>query len=189
MWAGVMLVAGSALVGGRLFASADRTVSVWSVAHDVPLGHVVSSTDLVRTDVHFDDRTAEDRYLLVATAIPAGAQAAYPLSEGELLARSALDQAVDTAPELPLGVPATDMPADLAAGQHVAIWSAPSEGDRGGHVTLVLSDVVVRSVSRAAASDVATEREVLIEVDSLDDVEDTLRELGGGRIVLVRVGS
>jgi hypothetical protein len=184
LWVGVLLVAGSAMVGGRVLAAADDTVELWSAAHDIPAGAEIAVDDLVVTSVHFADADAAKAYLLAGSSLT-GSRLAQSLSAGQLIPSSAVEAAAEPAPELPLGVAAADLPADLAPGDRVDVWALPAERDAGG-VTLVMRDVRVVAVSAPSVAAAGGDREVLVAVGNAD-VESALVDLAGARPVLVRV--
>jgi hypothetical protein len=181
------LVAGSAVLGGRLLSSARDTVAVWASAHDLAVGDKVGDGDLVSRSVHFDDAAQREQYLLAAQPLPAGTTIDSPVAAGELIARSAIGNPGALPPQLPLGIAAADAPADLAAGDEVAVWAVPDEG-AGKRVTLALGDVTVVTVSGSEALDASSSREVLVELGAHDDAGAALATLAGAHAVLVRVG-
>ena len=87
---GVLLVLASVLVGARIVSAADATVPVWAVAGDLAAGTELTAEDLVAVDVRLDD--AADAYLSTATR-PEGRMLARAVREGELLPRTALEEA------------------------------------------------------------------------------------------------
>jgi hypothetical protein len=186
LWIGVLLVAVSALVGGRVLAAADDTVEVWTAAHDLPAGAELAAADLVATSVHFADSSAADAYLHAGSSI-AGSQLAQPVGAGQLIPSSAIGGAGEPASEMPVGVAAADLPPDLAPGDRVDVWAVPSEGRRGA-VSQVMRDVHVVDVSDPAIAAAGGDREVLIAVAADADVQAALVQLSDARPVLVRVG-
>lgn len=192
LWLGVVLVLASVVLGGRLLASADDTVEVWQVAHDIPAGATVASADLRVTRAHFDDAAVAAQYLRAGHPVQPGARATRDLHAGEILAVSAVGSG-SAAPtrELPLGVGATHQPADLRAGDHVEVWAVPGSSPAGSRrvaaPALVLSDVTVLSVGGSAVG-VAGERPVLVSMAPRADVGSILRRISGASVVLVRLG-
>jgi hypothetical protein len=189
LWAGVVLVAGSTVVGARVLAAADNTVAVWAAAHDLPAGSRVTAADLEPAFVHFDNGSEGDHYLLATGELPNAVQLGTDVAAGELLARSLLDQPSASLPQLPIGVPADDVPSDLHAGERVAVWAVPEDGDARGRVTVVFTDVLVVDISGRAAAGSSGDRQVLLEVASVDEVDAALRLLAGHRAILVRVSA
>ena len=58
---GVVLVAGSVVLGARVLAAADDTVGVWAVSRSLPAGAAVEDGDLERRQVRFPDEETEER--------------------------------------------------------------------------------------------------------------------------------
>lgn len=193
LWLGIVLVLASVVLGARLFASADDTVAVWQVSHDVAAGTTVATSDLSLTRVHFDDAAVAAQYLPAGHPVQPGARATRDLHAGEILSVSAVGSASATPTrELPLGVGATHQPADLRSGDHVEVWAVPGSSSGVGSrpaapPSLVLSDVTVLSVGGSAVG-VAAERQVLVSLPPRADVGSILRELSGASVVLVRLG-
>jgi hypothetical protein len=184
LWVGVLLVAVSAMVGGRLLAAADDTVELWSAARDLPAGVEIGADDLVATSVRFTDAEAATAYVPAESALT-GSRLAQPMDAGELIASSAIEVAADPAHEFPLGVAAADLPADLAPGDRVDVWALPGERD-GGDVTKVMHDVRVVSVSAPSVAAAGGDRDVLVALGNAE-VEAALVDLADARPVIVRV--
>jgi hypothetical protein len=191
LWLGAVLVLGSVVIGAKVMASADDTVAVWQLTHDVPAGSAVLRSDLRVTRVHFDEGSAAVQYV-PATEPPAPAsRATRDLRGGELLATSALSSvaAIETQ-QLPLGVGPSHQPADLHAGDHVDVWAVqpPSGTGRSEEAApaLVLHDVVVVSVG-GDLSGVTGVRQVLVGIGPDVDVSSVLQQTTGTEVVLIRL--
>jgi hypothetical protein len=189
MWIGVLLVAVSALVGGRALADADDTVELWAAARDLPVGVPIAAADLVSTSVHFADAQTVDRYVAAASAL-VGRPLAQPVGAGQLIPTSAVGRAAESASEIPVGVAAADLPADLAVGDRVDVWSLPDDGPSGGsgRASRVIRGVLVVAVGTPEIAAAGGERQVLLAVESSADVESVLGAVAVARPVLVRVG-
>lgn len=192
MWLGVLLVAASVVAGANLLASADDTVAVWQVVRDVPSGTELSSSDVRATRVHFDERSAADHYLPATLPLASGAHATHDLHAGEMLAITAISSAESPIRrQLPLGVAATDAPADLHAGDSIEVWAVADKTDGRSsagqaHPILVLPDVDALSIG-TGQSGVSGERQILVGLRGDVDVGEVLRLVSGARIVLVRL--
>jgi hypothetical protein len=190
LWLGVVLVLTSIVVGARVLASADDTVAVWQLSRDIPAGSPVGSSDVQVTRLHFDDPAVAAQYVL-ADPLPEAQHATRDLRAGELLALSAVtSSAAPATRQLPLGVGASQMPADLRAGDHVEVWAVPSSsvGARTPAApTMVLRDVTVLSVGSATVGATA-ERQVLVALGPRADVAAVLQQVNGASVVLVRLG-
>ena len=198
---GLALVAGSVLVGARLMAAADDTVTVWAVTADQPAGARLTGDDVEARRVRFaDDRTAAG-YLPASQALPDGSLDR-AVSAGELLPRSALTRGSEQdVVEVPVSLAADDLPATVRRGSVVDIWVAPEVGAGGtsgagpengsGAAVRVLRDVVVVAVPRASGSlaPQAT-RQVIVGLPPGRDGElaRALGQMSGGRVVIARVG-
>lgn len=193
---GLVLVAGSVVLGARLFASADDTVGVWSVARDLPVGAVVEKADLEPRQVRFSEPETAAGYLAVGTDPPNGGILARPVSAGELLPHSAFaENAVEDLVEVPVSVLADDLPATVRQGSVVDIWVTPKlagPGEGKLKATAVLTDVVVVSVptSSEGLAPQAT-RQVIVGVPTgrTAALATALGGISDGRVVVVRKGA
>src|SRR3990170_2265009 len=70
---GIVLVAGSVVLGARLLAAADDTVGVWAITRDLPAGAALDSGDLDRRQIRFPDAETAEGYLGADDDLPAGA--------------------------------------------------------------------------------------------------------------------
>ena len=141
LWIGVLLVTGSVVVGARLLAAADDSVTVWALADARGSGTPVSPDDLVAARVRFADDEALDRYFLADEDVPAELVLTREVGEGELLARSAVGSAEDNPVlQVPLEVDPNRVPPDVDTGSVVDVWvtdaaaaaqAVPSRAGRG----------------------------------------------------------
>lgn len=192
---GLVLVAGSVVLGARTMAAADDTVGVWSLERDLPAGATVQRDDLVRRQLRFPDAATADGYLSAADVPPAGATLSRPVSAGELLPRAALedDETADLV-EVPISVAQDDLPATVRQGSTVDVWVSPDVATVGaGKVTAtkVLADVTVVAVPRSADSlaPQAT-RQLIVGVPAAraDTLGTALGGISDGRVVIARKG-
>jgi len=189
MWVGVLLVAVSAMVGGRALAAADDTIELWAAARDLDGGVPIVGADLASTSVHFADARTGEGYVSTASAL-VGRQLAQPVRAGQLIPSSAVGPAEQPMAELPIGVAAADLPTDLGVGDRVDVWALPGDARSGGppRVSRVLRGARVVAVTAPEIAGPGGEREVLLAVESSPAVESALIALAGARPVLVRVG-
>jgi len=187
---GVLLVLGSVLLGARVVTAADATVAVWSAAGDLAAGTVLTADDLVAVSVRLDDVAA--RYLATSTE-PAGRVLGRAVRAGELVPRSALEEAAGRV-QLALPVQAGQVPPSLARGQVVDVYAVadPAVGataSTGGDVDLVVSGAPVQAVSGrgdGVLSTATTTVQVVVAVPA-DGADDVLGAIGGrGLVVVVR---
>ncbi len=189
LWIGVVLVLASVVVGARLLAAADDTVSVWALSDDLAAGSAVDAGDVSVVDVHFDSSAAAERYVSADDPLPSGMHLTRDVGAGELLATSALSADPDSAPaQLPLAVAPAGMPSDLAAGDRADLWAVPTD-DNPAAPTMVLDGVTVVSVSTAGPGGVGSQRQVLVTIPTTADIARVLAALRGADVVLIRTDS
>jgi hypothetical protein len=187
---GVLLVLGSVLLGARVVTAADATVPVWSAAGDLAAGTVLAEGDLVAVPVRLDDVAGQ--YLATSTR-PAGRVLGRAVRAGELVPRSALEEATGLV-QLALPVQAGYVPPSLTRGQVVDVYAVadPAVGataQTGGGVDLVVSAAPVQAVTGrgdGVLSTATTTVQVVLAVPA-DDADDVLGSIGGrGLVVVVR---
>jgi hypothetical protein len=194
LWVGLVLVAGSVLVGVRVLAAADDTIGVWAVTRDVPQGTPLTADLLSLERVHFADAAAAARYQLEGDPVPESSVATRDLAAGELLPGSAVGErdAADLA-HLPVVVGAGGAPGDLAAGDLVDLWVVPPERSNAATppARRLLTDVrVVRTAREAGPLGDAATRQVLLGLLESDvELGSLLTAVTLGTVVLVRSGS
>jgi hypothetical protein len=192
---GIVLVAGSVLLGARLVAAADDTVGVWAVARDLPAGAALETGDLERRQVRFPDAQTADAYLAAEDDLPDGATLNRAVSSGELLPRASFSEAApEELVEVPVSVLADDLPATVRQGSVVDVWVSPevsADGETEVKAVRVLTDVVVVAVPRASEG-LAPEatRQVIVGVpaDRSGDLAPALGRIRDGRVVIARKG-
>lgn len=155
LWVGVALVAGSVVGGARLLASADDTVPVWSAAHDLGAGAVLTPGDLVVERVRFGDEALLRGYLPADEPVPEGVRLERGVGAGELVPRAAVAPAAETGTvEVPVAVDPELVPPSVGPGSVVDVYvvaAAAGEAPGSGSDTAALSGVSV-----VAAPDVAS---------------------------------
>ncbi len=189
---GVLLVLGSVLLGARVVTAADATVPVWAVAHDLAAGTELAADDLVAVDVRLDDAASE--YLSTSTR-PDGRTLGRAVRAGELLPRSALEEAADLV-QVALPVQAGYVPPSLARGQLVDVYALadPAAGalaDADGSVTVVVERAPVQALSGrtdGVLSTPTTTVQVVVAVPA-DAAAAVLASIGGRPLVVVVHGS
>jgi len=192
---GIVLVAGSVVLGARLLAVADDTVGVWAVARDLPAGAQLDTGDLERRQIRFPDADTADGYLAARDDLPSGATLNRPVSAGELLPRSAFaeDFGQDLV-EVPVSVFSDDLPATVRQGSVVDVWVTPKVS-AVGHAEVkavpVFTDVVVVALPRGSDGlSPQTTRQVIVGVPTAraDDLGTALGGMSDGRVVIARKG-
>jgi hypothetical protein len=85
---GVVLVVAAVVVGARVVGASSHTSPVWATTRDLAAGTVLTSSDLVATDVNLADSATH--YLSAGTDAVVGASLDVPVRAGELLPVSAV---------------------------------------------------------------------------------------------------
>jgi hypothetical protein len=184
---GVLLVAGSALVGAKVLSAADNTTAVWAAGRDLPTGTTLSSSDLTTVRVRFTSGEAAGQYV-AADAELKGLVVTRPISKGEFVPREAASSKAQTEQtELPLSVAAGRLPTDTATGDQVDIWVVPKEGQ----ARLLWDEVrVVQIEGQKGVSGGSARRQVLVGLSTKDvsKLPAALTLMSDGEPVLVRRG-
>lgn len=171
LWIGVAIVAASVLVGARLMARADDSVTVWAAQTDLVTGQEVSTGDLVAVRVRFLDDGDQGRYLQTGAELPTAHTLLRPVAAGELLPAAALGAPADEGLlSVPVSVPSLAVPPEVGVGSVVDVWVS-TEGDAGRTVSRpLLTGVVVLAAPPAQDSFGATgERQLVLGVDPDDE--------------------
>jgi hypothetical protein len=189
---GVLLVLASVLFGARIVSAADATVPVWAVAGDLAAGTELTGDDLVAVDVRLDDTAGA---YLSTTTRPEGRTLARAVREGELLPRTALEEAEELV-QLALPVQSGYVPPGLERGQLVDVYAVadPAAGATSvadGSVSLVVRKAPVQAISgrsEGVLSTPTTAVQVVVAV-SADDAAGVLAAIAGRPLVVVVHGS
>ncbi|MHB1164798.1 MAG: CpaB family protein [Candidatus Nanopelagicales bacterium] len=177
LWLGLLLVAASMLVGARLMAAGDDTVTVLRATRDLSVGARLDGLVPVRLP-----RDAAQPYL----GQPVDGVLRWPVLAGELVPRSA----VATSPPEPtrqVTVPVDPLhaPPGLRPGDRVDVWSSPrGPADAAGPPVLVLASVPVASAS--SEQGLGGEVGVVLDVP-VDDVAGIVAASRSGVVDLVAV--
>ncbi len=185
LWIGLLIVAGSVVLGARLLAAADDAVSVWAVVDDYGAGAPIGDDDVVAVRVRFADDAELDRYLPADDPLPADIVLSRGVGGGELLPRAAIDTAQDVGTvEVPVDLEPGRVPPTVDAGSVVDVWvgggrDSGAEPDLS-HVTVVAAPPVEESFA------VTGTRQLVLAVDPAD-VGTFLAELDGKDDPVVRI--
>jgi hypothetical protein len=190
---GVVLVAGSVVVGARVIDAADDTVPVWSLRNDVPAGSELSADDVTISRVNFDEAGDAERYFDGDDPIPDELVVGHDLVAGELLARSALAEPESEAiSELSLSVADGFYPVDLQPGDRVSVWVAPSDGtDQRRIADVVFESVPVLQTDSASSDlsgDATTDVLLGLDADAVASLDRSLAQISIGSVFLIREG-
>ena len=194
---GVLLVAGSVVLGARLLAHADDSVTVWALRHDVGEGSRIGPDDVVLRHIRFFDAADADRYVS-GNAVPRpGSVVTRDLGAGELLPRAALGtDSTRPAVEVPFSVAGDALPASVRPGSVVDVWVTPGQstaaaGGDGGPLrsVRVFDDVtVVAAPSEGTALGPSSTRQLVIAVppDKEAGLPGALARAATGTVVVVK---
>lgn len=195
---GVLVLAGSVVLGAVVLGQSDRTVPVWALTTDVAAGQPLPDDAYEERRVRFADADLADRYVSTAQPPPADTVLTRAVGAGELLPRTALGTADDSSDvvEVPVAAPTDAVPSTVRAGSIVDVWVttpvAPTgaDGDDGGGAQRVLDDVVVIEAPPVSEGfSPAGTRQLILAVPT--DQADTalprlLAAVGGTGVVVTR---
>lgn len=180
---GIVLIAAS-VAGVWLVVGASRqTAPVLAAARTIVPGEALSSSDFRAVEVALG--SAGEAYLAPHTLVD-GAVATRVVEEGELVPAVAVGPAEDTRVTTVVVETAADVPAGVAAGTRVELWSAPPLEQPGGFDAprILIPDATVAEVLRDDG--VVGGRGVSVElVIPRADVADTLAAVAGGAALSV----
>jgi len=193
---GIVLVAGSVLLGARLLAQADDSVGVWALRHDLAKGARIGPDDVVQRHIRFFDAADADRYVSAATAVPAGSVVTRELGAGELLPRAALGSSTaHHVVEVPFSVATDAVPASVRPGSVVDVWVSPGSSNasstdgRPQRAVRVFDDVTVVAVpATGSALGPSSTRQVVVAVPPGKEaaLPGALSRAADGTVVLVK---
>lgn len=188
LWLGLLLVAGSVVVGSALLKRADDSVAVWAVNRDVAVGETLVAEDLVAHRIRFVDAADRAPYFLADEQLPSDLTVTASLAKGQLLPRSVVGAATDLpATQLPLEVASNQVPPGVHAGSIIDVWIA---GERGNPAELVFAGVPVISVSSTDTEfDAGGPRQIVIGISDGESAIGRALELAeAGTITIVVKG-
>lgn len=146
LWIGVVVVAGSVLLGVRVVGAADDSTTVWAAATELAPGTALEADDLVPVRVRFTDETDLSAYLPADDALPADATLTRGVGAGELVPAAALGAAGDTGLlQVPVAVEPEQLAGAVTTGSRVNVYLVSRGGADRGHDSgePVLEDVAV----------------------------------------------
>lgn len=128
LFLGILLVLGSMAAGARIIGQADKTTSVWIAAEDIQKGAPISPDSFETADIRFTSDAERSKYIAPGADVPEGARATRKISQGELVARTAItNEQAPNLKDIPLPVSNTTVAGTLAQGDHVDVWLQPKE--------------------------------------------------------------
>lgn len=192
LWVGVVVVAGSVLLGARVVGAADDSVTVWAAASELAPGTELTAEDLVPVRVRFTDETDLAAYLVTSDVLPAEATLTRAIGAGELVPAAALGPAGGSdLLQVPVAVEPEQLAGAVTTGSRVNVYLVSRGGVDRGHDSgdAVLEDVAVLD---AASPDegyaVSGLRRLVLGVPE-EDAEEFYRLLGSLSDPLVSVAA
>ncbi|WP_277209834.1 hypothetical protein [Isoptericola croceus] len=184
---GIVLVAVAVALGSWVVSNADRTVPVYVAAGTLTPGEPVDESRLRVVDVNLG--VEADRYLRADAALPAGQVALRVVSDGELVAHSAVGDAgsVDVrSVAVPVGAGLSER---ITEGAVVDLWFVPAATlDTAGSTDEpepLVTGVVVEQVDAAAGGLVVADRGTLHVLVGSEELPAVLAALGADGTVTV----
>ena len=144
---GLLLVIVAVVVGARVIGASSRTTPVWSAAHDLAAGTVLTDADLTAVDVNLGDSAA--RYLSAGSGqSTAGRTLTQSVRAGELVPVSAVAQPT-SGRVIVVGVSPDHMPPGVQHGSKIDLYltTGNTSTGTGGTTALVASGITVQSVA------------------------------------------
>ena len=164
-----------------LAAASNSSTSIWIASHSLAPGAIIKASDITHIDATLG--SSQKNYYGASLKI-IGNVVTRPVGAFEFIPLNALAQAGSSSDyrQLPLGVAKSDLPADLAPGDRVDLYTVPK--DAGQSPSIVATGIRIQNIdsrSRDLGGAVSVlfllhEREIMPIIDSLTT----------GRIVVVR---
>ncbi|MFT4300053.1 MAG: hypothetical protein QM597_10510 [Aeromicrobium sp.] len=188
--AGVVLVVGAMVVGARLVAAADDTVSYWAVADDVRAGDPVSADDLVAVEARLSGAAAE-AHLRSDAELPKRLDDltwAGDFAAGTLVSEASWNGDAGSHGHLPISVQTGYFPNDLKAGDRVDVWVGPAPGEGTAEAAVVtVEDVRVIDPGQVESLGASVTRTIVVDLGDTVLVGDQVAALAAGHVTVVRV--
>lgn len=171
LWIGLLIVAGSVVLGARLLAAVDETVAVWAVVDDHGVGSPLTTDDVYAARVRFADAADLDRYLPATEPLPDDVVLARAVGGGELLPRAAVGSAEEAGTvQVPLDLEPDRVPPTVAAGSVVDVYvgSLGGRGDRAPSGPALEAVTVVAAPAPEESFAVTGTRQLVLAVDDAE---------------------
>src|SRR6266540_836661 len=184
---GALLVAVAAVGVFAAYQNANRgpSTAYVVVVHDVPLGGRLTPADVGLRKLDLPPSLAGRAFTSPDAVI--GTVTLAPLASGELVQRSTVvpDEA-DGAFEVPLPLPAEELPVTLVNGDRVNVLATYS--DAGGYTVEAVLDAVIVDVGGGTSGGITSsgKRTITLGLRSREDVLAVTHALRAGQITLVR---
>ena len=169
LWIGLLIVAGSVVLGAGRRAAADDAVAVWAVVDDQGVGAPLGPDDVVAVRVRFAGDAELDRYLPADDPLPEDVVLSRGVGGGELLPRAAIDTAEDAGTVgVPLDLDPGRVPPSIETGSVVNVYVG-SAGTRRDGSEEALSEVTVVAAPPVEESFAVTgTRQLVVAVDEAE---------------------
>ncbi len=181
----ISLFAAALISAVALTALGNQRERYWVAAQSIAPGMKINQEDLASIDVALGANS--QRYLSGNTS-PIGAIATRPISEGELLPLSALEDSGQGSgfEQLPLMVRGGDIPGDIQVGEEINIYWVPEPMgvEEVRAPLLVKGNLYLQSIDRKS-SNFGNDLGITVLARS-DDVLGLLASTVNGRLVIVR---
>lgn len=166
---GLLLVFASIAAVVAIVQSADETIEVYAAKKTIAVGQHVQPQDLTAVPVRLGE--VRDEYVTVADGLPEDSYAQRLVSQGELLAASALETA-DALGRKPVGITVDEaLPNEARVGSRVDVWvSAPLEDGTFSDPELLLPGAEISAISNSSSalgSATTTQLHVLVDDEHL----------------------
>jgi len=187
---GILLVVAAVVVGARVIGASAQTAAVWAAERDLAAGTVLTPGDLTPVEVNLGDNTS--LYLSPASGSPIGMTVVSPMSAGELLAASAIEQS-GTGRIVAIAVEPNNMPPGVAHGSTIDLYltkGSVAGAEAQATTELIGRDITVQSVTAPASGGLsgATSNRYQLSVLLPEDIADKLvRVLPTGEPIVVLV--
>lgn len=120
---GILLVAGSVVLGSWVITTGQETVGIYQVTETITPGTPVTEQNLVVTQIRASD--VQDRYLMASEGMPLGQVSLRVLGAGEFVPRAAIGD-VAAMEHRPISIPVgSDLSSTVAVGSLVDLWFVP----------------------------------------------------------------
>ncbi len=148
---GVLLVVAAVVLGARVIGASSRTVDVWAADHNLSSGTVLGPDDVSAVQVNLGDQAA--LYLSPGSNSPVGLTVVTPMSAGELLPASAVQQPA-TGRVVAIGVEPDKIPPGVSHGSTVDLYlttAGAAGADATATTEVIGKELTVQSVTAPAS--------------------------------------
>lgn len=181
------LVITSFIAALLLAGESNRSQSVWQIARTLPAGKVLTGNDLRLIRVMLG--VGAGSYFEKSQS-PVGSRLRTPVSEGDLLAKSAVDTSGTPSDmsSVPVKVARNDFPSDLQVNQRIDLFALPiNQTNSDFSAVAVASGIAVESIDQRS-KDYGSDVGIVLSVPTRM-VYQVIANLVSARVVVVRDGN